>query len=146
MVREAGHDRVVLVDRHDPLDDADRDGGAFERAALLDVQLEIAVVRAFRPARLENPIRVAADAPDRLAAAHAVPDLVHVRGRNLASHDPAAREAAAEGESLFVRPHHHFERMPRADVRRLKRFENAQGGERAEVAVEIAAVRYRVDM
>jgi hypothetical protein len=93
-----------------------------------------------------NPIRVAADAPDRLAAAHAVPDLVHVAGGDLAGHNPAARKATAERESLFVRPDHHFERMPRADVRRPKRFENAQGGERAEVAVEIAAVRYRVDM
>jgi hypothetical protein len=146
MVREAGHDGVVLVDRHDPLDDADWDAGAFERAALLDVQLEITVVRALRPARLENPIRVAADALDRLTAAHAVPDLVHVSGGDLAGDNPAARKATAERESLFVRPHHHFERMPRADVGRLKRFENAEGGERAEVAVEIAAVRHRVDV
>src|SRR6185369_1477903 len=78
MVREAGHDGVVLVDRDDPLDDADRDADALESTALLDVQLEVTVVRALRPARLENPIRVAADALDRLAATHAVPDLVHV--------------------------------------------------------------------
>jgi hypothetical protein len=36
--------------------------------------------------------------------------------------------------------------MPRADVCRVKRLEDAESGERAEVAVEIAAVRYRVDV
>ena len=146
MIRDARDDRLVLVDGDDPLDHANGDAGALERAALLDVQLEIAVMRPLRPPRIENAIRVAADLPDRVGAAHAVPDLVHVRLRDLARGDAAAREPAAEREAFFVCPHDHLEGMSRADAGRGQRLERAERGQRSEVAVEVAAVGDRVDV
>ena len=69
-----------------------------------------------------------------------------VGGGNLASHDPAAGETTAERESLFMRPHHHLERMTRAHLGGVECLEDGQRRERAEVAVEIAAIRDGVDM
>ena len=40
VVREAGDDGRVPLDRDDAFDDADRHGASLERAALLDVQLD----------------------------------------------------------------------------------------------------------
>jgi hypothetical protein len=66
MVCKAGDDGVVPIDRHEAFHDADGDGVAFERATLLDVELEIRVVRALRPARIQNPLGVAANLSNRV--------------------------------------------------------------------------------
>ena len=44
MVGKPGDSRVVLVDRDNSLDNADRDLCLFERATLFDVEFEVAVV------------------------------------------------------------------------------------------------------
>ena len=84
----------------------------------------------------------------RIASArrHPVPDLVHVRRLHVAGDDAAAGEAAAERHAFFGRPDHHLQRMARAHVGGSQRLERAERGERAEVAVEVAAVRHRVDV
>ena len=46
VVGEAGDRDVVAMNRDDAFDDADRRAALFERAALLDVQLEVRVPRA----------------------------------------------------------------------------------------------------
>ena len=51
VIREAGDRHLVAIDRDDALDDADGNALALERAALLDVQLEVAMVRAASVAR-----------------------------------------------------------------------------------------------
>src|SRR5262249_59778643 len=100
----------------------------------------------FRPPRDETPLGVAADLPDGAGAAHAVPDLVHVGRLDVARDDPAAREAAAERETFLVRPDDHLERMACADAAGAERFQGAERRQRSEVAVEVAAVRHRVDV
>ena len=62
---------------------------------------------------------------DRVAALHAVPDLVHVAGLQIAGDDAAGGGADAERGALFVRPHHHLERMARLDLRRLHRLDHS---------------------
>src|SRR5439155_6425856 len=101
VVGEAGDDRVVLVDRDDPFDDADRNAGALERTALLDMQLDITMMRALRPLRVGNAIGIAADSTDRVGPAHAVPDFVKVAAGKIAGDDSAAGETAAEREAFL---------------------------------------------
>src|SRR5262249_45144978 len=146
MVREARDDDVVFVDRDDALHDADRHGGFFQVAALLDVQLEVAVERSLLAPRVEDAIRIAADLPDRVGAPHALPHFVEIRRLDVAGDDAAAGEAAREGDAFLVRPDDHLERMPRAGARGGERLHRTERGERAEVAVEVAAARYRVDV
>ena len=126
VVGDARDDRFVPVDRDDAFHDAHGNARALERAALLDVQLEIAVKRPLRAARLEDTIGIAADLADRVAAAHAVPHLVHVARRDITGDDPAAGEAAAECEAFLVRPDDHLERMARADAGRRERLERGE--------------------
>ena len=86
---------------------------AVERAALLDVQLDVGVPRPLGPHRLFDAIGITADPPEGVGTAQAVPRLVHVAGLEVAGHDAAARRAAAEGRALFVGPDHHLQRMAR---------------------------------
>ena len=146
MVGDPGDRRIVPVDGDDPFDDADRKSGALEGAALLDVQLEIAMMGSFGAARVEDAIRIAADLPDRVAAPHPVPDFVHVRRRHVAGGDAAAGEATAEGVAFFMRPDDHLRRVSCADTRRVQRFDGAEGRQRTEVAVEVPAARNGVDV
>ena len=78
VIREAGDRHLVALDRDDALDHTNRNALAFESAALLDVQLEVAMVRAARPNGVHDAAGIAADLPYRVGAGHAVPDLVHV--------------------------------------------------------------------
>ncbi len=142
MVRVAG----PLHRGAEAADDADGDAAALERALVLDVQLEITVVRTLGAARFEDAIRIAADSPDRVGARHAVPDRVHVTFVDEAGDDPTAGDATPERESFFVRPNDHFERVPRGDPGRVERLDHGQRAERPEIAVEVAAARHRVDM
>ena len=84
--------------------------------------------------------------PDRVAALQAVPHAIHVAGLHVAGDDAAGRGADAERRALFVRPHHHLERMARLDLRGLHRLDHFERRERAEIAVEVAAGRHRVDV
>ena len=149
VVGEAGDGHVVLVNRHDPFDDADRDGRFLEVAALFDVQLDVAVDRALRPPRVEDAIGIAADLPDRVSPPHPVPDLVQIRRLEIAGDDAAAGEGAAEGDPLLVRPDDHLQRMTRSHPggrQRVDRLDRAERRQRAEVAVEVSAARHRVDV
>jgi hypothetical protein len=56
VIGDAGDDDTEALDRDDPLDDPDRDAGAIQRAPLLDVQLEVGVVRPLRPDRVGDAI------------------------------------------------------------------------------------------
>ena len=60
--------------------------------------------------------------------------------------DAAAGEAAAERDAFLGGPDDHLERMTRADVGARERLDRAERRERAEVAVEVAAARHRVDV
>ena len=85
----------------------------------------------------------------RIAVRRAQPfqTCVHVRRLDVAGDDAAAGEAAAERDAFLGRPDDHLERMARA--RRSPRSSasiDAERGERAEVAVEVAAARHRVDV
>ena len=117
MIREAGDHRAIALNRDDAFDDADGGGAAFERAALLDVQLEIAVMRALRPHRVLDALGAAADPADGFGARHAVPGLIEIARRDVARRDPAAGEAAAERDAFLGGPDDDLERMTRADVR-----------------------------
>ena len=146
MIREAGDHRAIALDRHDPLHDTDGRAARLQRAALLDVELEVAVVGAFRPDGRLDPIRLTADPPDGLRARHSVPRCCQIGWRVVARGDAAAREAAAEGDAFFGRPDGDLERMPRRVPRATQRLDHAQRRERAEVAVEVAARRHRIDV
>src|SRR5262249_17503019 len=87
-----------------------------------------------------------ADLPDRVGAAHAVPDFVEIRAGDFSGCNPAAGEATAERESLFMRPDHHLERVACAHGRFVERLERAKSGERSEIAVEVAAVRHGAEV
>jgi hypothetical protein len=146
VVGQAGDHRVVFVDRHDALDDADWNTGPLERAALLDVQFQVTVMRTLGAPGLGNAFRIAADLFQRVGATHAVPDLIEISRDEMAGRDGAAGEPLAEREALFMRPDDHLQRMTRADAGRGKRLDDAEGGQRSEIAVEVATVRHRVDV
>ena len=56
------------------------------------------------------------------------------------------RRGRCRRRAFFVRPDDHLERMPGRDAAVVQRLQDAERGERAEVAVEVAAARHRVDM
>jgi hypothetical protein len=72
--------------------------------------------------------------------------VIEVAGTQITRHDPADRSAAAKRRALVVRPHHHLERMPRRDARLLTGLNHLERRQRAEIAVEVSARRYRVDV
>src|SRR5262249_59575092 len=111
MIGEPGDRGVVLVDRDNSFDDADGDLRAVERAALLDVQLDVAVVRPLRANGVADAIGIAADLPDRVGARHPVPGFPQVFGLDEPRSDPAARDPASEGKALLVGPDDHLERL-----------------------------------
>src|SRR5207245_9016670 len=111
-------------------DDAARDGRFLELAALLDVQLDVAVERALRPPRVEDAIGIAADLPDRVGAPHPVPDLIQICRLEIAGDDAAAGEGAAEGDPFLVRPDDHLQRMTRPHTGGSKRVDRFNRTER----------------
>ncbi len=119
---------------------------ALQIAALLDVQLEIRVIRALGHAGVHDAIGIATDLPDAVRPPDAIPNLIEIRGLDVAGDDAAAGEATAKCNAFFVRPDDHLERMPRADSGGITRFDDAEGRQRTEIAVEIAAARHRVDV
>jgi hypothetical protein len=137
---------VIALNRDDALDDADRNTLFLESAALLDVKFEIAVVCARLLDGLLDAIRIAADAPDAVAALQAIPGLVEIACLQIARNNPARRRAAAERRAFFVRPQHHLERMTGSDRGRLAGLDHFERGQRAEIAVEITAAGHRVDV
>ena len=72
VVREAADLHVVLVDADDAFDDANGDAGFEEVAALLDVQLQVAVEGARRQARIAEARRIAAEPANAVSAREAV--------------------------------------------------------------------------
>ena len=72
VVREAADLDVVLVDADDAFDDANGDAGLEEVAALLDVQLQVAVEGARRQARIAEARRIAAKPANAVSAREAV--------------------------------------------------------------------------
>ena len=78
VIRKAGNGHFVPINCDDALDNTNGNILAFERAALLNMELEVTMVRASRSDRLRNAIGVAADLAYRIGASHPVPDLVHV--------------------------------------------------------------------
>src|SRR5207245_10771542 len=53
---------------------------------------------------------------------------------------------AAESDAFFVRPDDHLEWVARARAGRGQRFHHAERRQRAEIPIEIAAARHRVDV
>ena len=78
VIRKAGNGHLVPINRDDALDHTNGNIFAFERAALLNMQLEVAMVCAARSDGLRDATGVAADLPYGIRASHPVPDLVHV--------------------------------------------------------------------
>ena len=147
VVGEAGDHRLVAIDRDDAFDDADRDAGALERAALLDVQLEIAVVRALRPARLEDAIGIAADLAGSRRRASARSRPRPCRRSRSGRRRCGCRRGRGRTRSLLRAPR----RPSRADgacatPAASSASSTAERAERPEIAVEVAAVRHRVDV
>ena len=146
VVGKPGDGRLEALDRHNALDDADVRRRSLERSALLDVQLEVAAPRALLPPGIHDALGIAADLADCVAASHAVPDLIHVRGRDITRDDTAGREPAVESDPFLCRPDDEFQWVPRADAPGSEALDEAEPGERAEIAVEVAAARDRINM
>src|SRR4029453_2848189 len=117
-----------------------------QRPALLDMQLEVAMMRSLVPPRLGDALGVAPNLANRIGAPQPVPHLVEIRRREVAGDNAAAGEAAAKGKALLVRPDHHLEGMARSHPRGGERIEGAQSQKRTQVAVEIATARHGVDV
>src|SRR5262249_49342667 len=117
-----------------------------ELAALLDVELDVARVGAFGDARVGDPFRRAADLADGVRHFDAVPDGVEFAGDEVPGGGAAAGEAGGVRDALLIRPHHDLERPARGDTRFLQCLNRLDGGKRAEVAVEVAAVRHGIDV
>jgi len=114
--------------------------------ALLDVQLEIAVMRSLVTRRFRHPFRSPANLANRIVAAHAVPRLREIVRDEVAGNDAAAAQPAIEGRALFVRPDDDLERVAREMVAFAQHLDGFNGRERAEIAVEVASLWNRVDM
>ena len=137
---------LIPSDRHDALDDADSGRRAFERAALLDMELEVAVPRALVAPCLHDAIGIAAYRADRVRPPYAVPHLVHVIRRDVARDDTAARQSAVERDTFLGGPDDHFERMARPHAGSVQRIEHTDGRQRSEITVEVPSCRNRIDM
>jgi hypothetical protein len=68
VIRKAGDRRLVPINRDDPFDNSYRNLLAVERGALLDMELEVAMVRALRSNCLCDAIGGAADLARDLAS------------------------------------------------------------------------------
>ena len=130
----------------DAFDDADRHRFLFERAALLDVQLDIAVERARSAPGVGNSLGMAADAADPLGLRETIPALVELAWDRTAGGGAAAVQAIRERAALLVRPDHHFERMIRDERTIGDSAHHFDRRQHAEVAVEVATARHRVDV
>src|SRR3984885_3950947 len=91
--------------------------------------------------RLCNPIGIAADAAKALAHGNAVEYECQPLWRHGLSH-----RSTAERTAFFIRPDGDFEGMTGCDFVFVEGAYYLDGGQRSDVAVEVAAVRYRIDM
>src|SRR5262249_45870377 len=111
VILEPGDRHFPLLDADDSLDDADVDLLFLERAALLDVQLEVAGDVALLSHELSELAHVAADERDALLdRLPAIRDVLELGREELAAHSATSVESA-----LFVLPDHYFDRMPSRD-------------------------------
>src|SRR5690242_2404208 len=112
MVLEAGDRDLPLLDPDDPLDDADVELRRIQRAALLDVQLEVAGDIPLLALHLIELCRIAADESNPL-----LNRLPAVRnGFELGSRELAAHRATAEQTALLILPDYDLQRMASRDV------------------------------
>jgi hypothetical protein len=79
----------------------------------------------------------------RIASARVSPFQVCVRSPG---DDAAAGQSAPECEALFVRPDHNVEWVPRGVAALVQDLDGFNRGQRAEIAVEIASLRDRIDV
>ena len=145
MIGDAGDYDLGPADGDDSLDHANRDVLAIETAPLLDVEFEIAVMRALRSHRLEDTIRSplilrmasARTIPfqDRDRSAWTSPATTRLPARTLPNATPSslAQMTISSG-------------WARLDSGGRERLQHTDGGKRAEVSIEVASVRHRVDM
>src|SRR5687768_7386178 len=96
MVREPRDRRLVPRNRHDAFDDADRDLGLVERAALFDVELDVGMPGAAIAARLADAVRIAADPPDPISFTQPAIHDVELAIEQLAGDRAAAVEPVRE--------------------------------------------------
>jgi hypothetical protein len=132
--------RLVFVDADDSFDYANGNLGFVERAALLDVQFHIATKGMRGEARLREPCWVAANLSKAIFHPNTVVDAAED-----ALVQPAGRRGTAD-QIFFVRPDDHFEGMPGGHMIFLEGLHHLNGRHRAQVAVEIASVGYRIDV
>jgi hypothetical protein len=142
VIGEAFDRNLRVQDADDALDHADIDLLLLERAALLDVQLEVAGDAAGLALHLRYLRGIAADESDPIA------DSLATLGDSVEQLfvEAGADGMAADGAALFVLKNDDLQRMTKSDVLLVDNLRDFDGGERSDVAVVIAAFRDRVNV
>ena len=146
MVRDPGHHNIVLIDRNNTVDHPEGDLLALQGSALLDVQFDVSVVRALANERGLESLGISANSTNRFRLREPARNHAQVLGVALACRDPATIQAPARKRGFLASPYHRGQRPSRLYPAILKNTQEVHGGQRPQIAIEVAAARNRVDM